>query len=274
MSVKTYTRATTVAGTLADRFGLEQWSQRNVALGIAARPDLYAQAASCTPEDKQELNRIVKQAQEAAKASSGANLGTALHRFTQRIDLGEEVSVPVQWQPDVEAYMFAIETHGIEVMPEWVERVVVAPHIDVAGTLDRLVRLPGRKLPMIADLKTGQDVVKYSMGDIAVQLAIYAGATHALKGSADDIKRDQWGRYMLPDPYTSSGAYDPMPEVDREQALVIHLPVGQARCDLHLVDIASGRVAVSKALWVRQWRARKDLSVPYMGKEAARKKSA
>ena len=260
-----------MASTLADRFGLEQWSQRNVALGIAARPDLYAQEASCTAEDKQELNNIVKQAQEAAKASSGANLGTALHRFTQRIDLGEEVNVPAQWQPDVQAYLDALDLFRVEVVPEWVERVVVAPHIDTAGTMDRLVRLPGRPLPLIADLKTGKDVVTYGMGDISIQLAIYAGATHALKGSADDIKRDHWGRYMLPDPHTSAGAYDPMPEVDREQALVIHLPVGQARCDLHLVDIASGRVAVSKALWVRDWRKRKDLSTPYVGKEAPRK---
>jgi hypothetical protein len=262
-----WTRATTVSGTLADRLGLEKWSQRNVALGIAARPDLYAQAASCTPDDKDELNRIVEQAMEAAKASSGANLGTALHRFTQRIDQGEEVMVPAQWQPDVNAYVDAIGSHRVNVHPEWIERVVIAPQIGVAGTLDRLVTLPGRRLPMIADLKTGQDVVKYSMGEIATQLAIYAGATHAWRGSSDDIKRDRWGRYLLPDPNVEPDAYDPMPEVDREEALVIHLPVGQARCDLHIVDIASGRLAVSKAVWVRDWRKRKDLSRPYTSEE-------
>jgi hypothetical protein len=73
-----WTRVTTVAGTLADRYGLEKWGNRNVVLGIAAREDLYAQAASCTPDDKDTLNQIVDQAQEAAKAKSGANLGTAL----------------------------------------------------------------------------------------------------------------------------------------------------------------------------------------------------
>ena len=57
---RTWTRATTVANTLADRYGLEQWAKRNVILGLAARHDLYAQAASCTPDDKTELNRIVE----------------------------------------------------------------------------------------------------------------------------------------------------------------------------------------------------------------------
>jgi prolyl oligopeptidase PreP (S9A serine peptidase family) len=37
--------------------------------------------------------------------------------------------------------------------------------------------------------------------------------------------------------------------------------------DLHIVDIASGRLAVSKAVWVRDWRKRKDLSRPYTSEE-------
>src|SRR5690606_11998477 len=55
---RAWTRATTIANTLADRFGLEQWAKRNVVLGIAAREDLYALAVSCKPEDKDQLNQI------------------------------------------------------------------------------------------------------------------------------------------------------------------------------------------------------------------------
>jgi hypothetical protein len=207
-------------------------------------------------------NGIVDQAQEAAKAKSGANLGTALHRFTERIDRGEEVQVPGQWIPDVEAYTKTLAAAGVEVIPRWLERVVVVPKLHVAGTLDRLVTVPGYDLPLVADLKTGQDVVKYGMGDISVQLALYAGATHAWLGSTDDIRRDRWGRYLLPDPDKNPGAYEEMPTVDRERALVIHLPVGRAECHLHVVDIAAGRLAASKAVWVREWRKRKDLSTP------------
>ncbi len=74
---KPWTRATTVASTLEDRYGLERWAKRNVVLGIAARPDLYALAASAKPEDKDLLHSIVDDAEEAAKARSGANLGNA-----------------------------------------------------------------------------------------------------------------------------------------------------------------------------------------------------
>ena len=104
---RAWTRATTVASTLADRYGLEQWAQRNTILGIAARPDLYALAASCKPEDKDQLNRIAADAQEAAKSRSGANLGTALHRILEGIDSGEDLDVPAEWRGDVDAYCAA-----------------------------------------------------------------------------------------------------------------------------------------------------------------------
>jgi hypothetical protein len=261
MKDKAWTRATTVASTLADRYGLEKWAQRNTVLGLGLRSDLYAQAASCKAEDKEDLNRIADQAQEAAKAQSGANLGTALHRFTERIDAGEEVEVPDPWAADIGAYRSALTNGRIKVQPGWIERVVVVPILDVAGTLDRLVTVNGEG-PYIADLKTGQDVVKYGMTEIALQLALYAGATHAWKAHTDDIRRDRWGRYLLPDPADDPEAYEPMPEVSRDRAVVIHLPAGKGECFLHWVDISAGREAVRKAMWVREWRKRKDLSTP------------
>jgi len=260
MSVKSWTRATTLAGTLDDRYGLEKWGNRNVVLGIAARPDLYALAASCTPEDKEQLGRIVEQAQEAAKSRSGANLGTALHRLTERIDRGEILDVPKEWKPDIDAYCQTLADTGVRILPEWIERVVVTPQYGAAGTLDRLVHVDGRF--MVADLKTGKDAVSYGMGDIAIQLAIYANATHAWIGDAEKVPRDRFGRYELPDPAEEPDAYEILPNVDLERALVIHLPVGQGECTLHEVDIQAGREAIDLALAVRAWRKRKDLSTP------------
>ena len=262
-----WTRATTVASTLADRYGLEQWAQRNTVLGIGLREDLYAQAAAATPDDKQTLNSIAKQAQDAAKASAGANLGSALHKFTERVDAGEEFDVIPPWKADIDAYKNTIKQSGIGLDPVWIERVVVVPQLRIAGTLDRIANYNGQRY--IADVKTGQDVVKYGMGDIAVQLAIYAGASHAWLGDAASVPRDRYGRYKLPDPTDNPNVYEPMAEVSRDKALVIHLPAGQARCELHWVDIAAGREAVRTAVWVRDWRKRKDLSEPFDTKEVA-----
>lgn len=239
---RAWTRATTVAGTLSDRFGLEQWGNRNVVLGIAARPDLYALAASSTAEDKAQLNRIVKDAQEAAKSRSGANLGTALHRICERIDSGEDLDVPETWRPDVDAYCQTLADNRVRIHREWMERIVIAPKAGVAGTLDRIVTIGNARY--VADLKTGKDVVKYGMGDISIQLALYANATHMW---AD-------GTFVY---------YEPMPAVDKTRALVVHLPVGEGVCNLHWVDIEAGLEAARQALWVRDWRKRKDLSTPF-----------
>lgn len=260
MTVQSWTRATTIAGTLADRFGLEQWGNRNVVLGIAARPDLYALSTTYTADDKKELGKLVKQAQEAAKAHSGANLGKALHRLTEKIDRGEILDVVAEWRGDIDAYVQTLADHGVRILPEWIERVVIAPQYQAAGTLDRLVYFDGRF--MIADLKTGQDALDGD-GDIAVQLAVYANATHAWLGDPEQVPRDQWKRYSLPHPDEAPDmTYELLPEIDLEKALVIHLPVGQAECTLYEIDIKAGAEAIDLALAVREWRKRKDLSSP------------
>lgn len=252
---KPWTRATTVAGTLSDRFGLEQWGNRNVVLGIAARPDLYALAASCTPEDKSQLNHIVKDAQEAAKSRSGANLGTALHRICERIDSGEQLDVPIEWRADVDAYVQTLADNSVRIHPEWMERIVIAPKAQVAGTLDRLVTVDGQVY--VADLKTGRDVVSYGMGDIAIQLALYANSSLMWNGDQPLPPIDP------SNPERTWSPYIPMPVVDKRRALVIHLPVGEGRCELHWVDIEAGLEAAKLALFVREWRKRKDLSEPF-----------
>jgi hypothetical protein len=236
---QTWTRATTIANTLADRYGLEQWAKRNVALGIGARRDLYAQAAAAKPDDKTTLTRIVEQAEEAASSKAGANLGSALHRFTERIDAGEDITVPEPWAQDVAAYTATMQANGITVAPGWLERILLIPEIEAAGTCDRLCNglWP---LPRIADLKTAKDVVRYGMTEIALQLAIYAHATHWYDPTTHELHA--------------------MPHVDQTVALVMHLPVGQGTCTIYQVDIQAGWQAVQLALDVRKWRQRKDLA--------------
>ena len=236
-----WTRVTTVANTLADRYGLEQWAQRNTVLGIGLRQDLYALAASSTPDDKSQLNNIVKQAQEAAKAKSGANLGTALHKLTERVDRGDTLTIPTAWAPDVDAYCQTLADHHIQIHPEWIERIVVNPEYGVAGTLDRLVTLHGQAALVVADLKTGKDAIKYGSTEMAIQQALYATSTHVWNGTD----------------------YDPMPPVDTDKALIIHLPVEQATCQIHTIDIQAGLEAARLALNVREWRKRKNLTTPY-----------
>lgn len=239
---KTYQRVTNFAKTVADTYNLDLWRQRMLALGLAARQDLYAQVASHKPEDKQALNALCEQAIEAARASAGANLGSALHRFTERVDRGEDVKVPEPWDADIDAYRKVMSMAGVKVVPNMIERVIVCEPLGIAGTFDRLVRLlPGSRTPVVADLKTGRSV-DFAMGEIAIQLACYANAT---------------GIYNY-----DTGQIESMPRVDKSRAVVIHLPAGQGACTLYDVDIKAGWEAAQLCAEVLKWRKRKNLAAP------------
>jgi hypothetical protein len=133
------------------------------------------------------------------------------------------------------------------VFPEFVERVVVLDDYQAAGTSDNLaLEVPGFGL-VVGDLKTGADL-RYSWQSIAVQLAAYANADAMYtQGDAADGGGDR---------------REPMPPVSKEVGLVIHLPAGEARCELHLVDLVAGWEAFQMSMDIRRWRSRKDLARP------------
>lgn len=239
---RAWTRATTISKAISDEYHLKLYAQRMVAKGIGIRRDLYALAAATPLDDKDTLNNLCRQASDAAQASGKANLGSALHAFTERVDRGESlasVNAPEPWDLDVMAYVAKLVECNVRIEAGMVERIVTLHKEGIAGTFDRLVRMPGYALPLIADLKTGNFL---GWQEFAIQFAIYA--------NADSL-------YNL-----QTGKHEPMPMVDKKTALVIHLPVGQAKCDLYYLDIEAGWEAAKQALWVRGWHKRKDLSKP------------
>lgn len=249
-----YQRVTTLAKMLDDSTGLIRWKSTMAALGAIVRDDLRAQMASLEyPRDKSKMYTLADKMAEAAAASRGANLGTALHRFAERIDRGDIAvdDVPPDWRPDLVAYREAMDSIGAQVHPSYLERVCVNPELNVAGTFDRLLRIDGRVY--VGDIKTGS--LDYSGLAIAVQLAAYARSPWLWVGDADDVPRDRWGRYDLGAPSPSSTEWEPMPTVDQDRAVVIHLQAGEGRCDLVWVNIAEGWDAAVTAAAVRERRS-------------------
>ena len=246
--VMPWTRATTFAKTISDTYTLNMWGRRMTMLGLVQRPDLFALAAQCKDptEDKDKLNSIAEKAAEHAGSKSAANLGTALHGFTESHDRGESPFVPEPWDRDLAAYRAALSDLGITVMPGMIERLIVVEMYSVAGTLDRIVQLPfpcqvcGRD-QAIGDVKTGR-TLEYGWVEIAVQLALYANADAIF-----DKARKR---------------FEPMPKVCPHTALVFHLPVAAAQCTVYDVDIASGWALAQLCQDVRLARRRKDLAVP------------
>lgn len=236
-----HTRATTIAETLDDRYNLELWKLRQVAVGLASRPDLIAQVAAHTAEDKKLLNDVCRQAMDAAASSSGANLGTALHRIVERHVRGELEAIPDMFADRVAAFDAAIAAAGITLNPKLCERVAVLSEHTIAGTFDLGAHVEGRL--HVADLKTGSSI-EWGAVSFAVQLAIYARAD-----SLYDFASDR---------------HDDPPGFDTSRGLIIWLPAtGEPRCEIHWLDLDAGAEALEHALWVRSWRKRRDLLAPF-----------
>ena len=241
-----YMRASKIAKYLGDTFTLEQWAKRQVVLGMAERDDLVLLAKASTPEDKQRLNDIAKQATDAARANTKANIGTALHTFTDRVDDGmDPAEVPEPYRADLVAYRAAIEAAGLVVVAK--ELSVANDHIQAAGTFDRLFRLTrGAHAGVVAigDLKTGGD--DRFPHAACQQMAVYANAHlyHESKG----------GRYgYLPDLGVSTSI-----------GLMIHLPQGTGVCTVYQMDITKGWALVTAAVAVKKALADKTVITPYI----------
>lgn len=245
-----WTRVTTIAGTLKDRYGLERWDQRNVVYGMGQRRALWAQAAAAKLTDVKTLDKVADRAKEAADSLAGADLGTVIHTFTERVDRGEDFQVPEPFAADVAAYRQAMALAEIETAVGWIERVVIIPEIGACGTLDRMNTHPAWTLPRIGDVKSAADkpqgngsvrdpITSYGMQDIPLQLAMYAQGTHWW-----DLENEQWVE---------------MPAVDQCRAILFHVPALMGECRIYEIDIEAGWQAVRHAMWARDWRKRKNL---------------
>lgn len=135
-----------------DTYNLDAWKRRQVLVGAARRPDVIigAQAIGLpgpdgfTSDQKRDLDRLVRDAENAAKVTDGANLGNAMHRATERIDRGEPLSAinfPEPYASSLRAYAQLRELNGWQSVE--IERTVRVTELDVAGTFDRVDEIPG-----------------------------------------------------------------------------------------------------------------------------------
>lgn len=260
-----WTRATTVVGALKDLNGLIGWKRRKVAEGLALAPALLeripelAAAIEAAPdwraarEAKALLDALCDEAAHEAGADSGSEAGTQAHTLTEYADAGrlDEVRhlATDAELADLDAYTAAMDAAGILRPAEWIERIVINSVTESAGTFDRIVRLADGRL-VVADVKS-QQTVDFGWLEICCQLAQYANAD----GMVD------------PD----SGVLEPLPaDLDRTTGLVMHVPVGAARCDLYEIDLRTGWEAAQVAADVRRLRARsKALGWPHTARPVA-----
>jgi hypothetical protein len=247
----TVSRASTVIKALADTYNLNMWKQARVLLGAAVRPDLSVLASSLNESDhrdKAKLKALVKEAEEAGGSKTSANLGTAVHAFCEAVDTqtpGALAAVPKAHRRDVAAYVATLYRSGVSVVPDMVERTTMTSGWGgVGGTFDRIYRLHDGRY-VIGDLKTGK--VGYDPVEMYGQFAVYQDGVRE-NGVYD--RKDEDGRY--PGTWTR-----PDFVVDRDLALIVHLPVGKGQCTLYEADLSLGRTHLDRCARIRAERREK-----------------
>jgi hypothetical protein len=249
--LKPYTRATTFIGVLENTYNLQRWKMRKVAEGLSIRPDLLllVNSLGLQPEDdddyrewRNKMDELCEQALEAAESSAPANIGTALHAYTDRIDRGQPLGkVPKEYQRHLKAY----EAATADLTAVHIERFLVNDEYEIGGTPDRISMLDGHDKLIITDTKSG-DKLSYGMAKIAMQLAVYAHS-------------------QFYDP--ASGTRADIPNIDLDRGLVIALNAKRGDCQLHWIDLTAGWQGVALANSVREWQKRKDFHSPYMPRD-------
>lgn len=265
-----WTRATTYAKSIQDTFALSQWAQRMTLKGAALREDIVAAVSTLdVKQDKDRINALVEDAKKAAGNKVAANLGTAMHSYTEDLDkilVGMPVEakpVPAKAQPTVDAYAALLRDFGLEPVPGLIEFTTAVLQYEIAGTSDRCYKvtrditfkLHGRMVTLyageyvIGDVKSGA-TLDYGWLEICIQLAIYAQGLNTCGTWGWDT--GVWGHPVTPE----------NPEVQikvrTDVGLIPHLPVdrepGAPLATLYAVDLDFGWAAAVLCGQVRSVR--------------------
>ncbi|MFE0964045.1 hypothetical protein [Streptomyces fungicidicus] len=263
---KGYTRTTTFIDCIEDKSALTDWGKRMVLVGATKRPDLVEKARGLDPEDPQDkkrLNELAEQATDASGANDKREKGTHLHGLSELVDAGQPLpaGLPAQDVEDMAAYLMGTA----ELTMTAVEQFVVVDELGVAGTFDRTASYSGPdpfgnhiEDSFIADVKTGS--VEYGGLKMAAQLACYSRGVKydhrrfpvdaGDKKAVAAFKKHKWTAEE------AEAAYSPMPPVNQDWGIIIHLPAGKGECTLYWVDLNVGWEAAQLALKIREMRSR------------------
>jgi len=238
-----YRRPSSYGKPLDDDSALVEWRIWKSMIGVARSKALAAKINACKDEDKAEKRALRDEATDKGSANEAADMGTALHAMTARIEDTTDVDFdpPEQYVADLRAYTEMLQDYGL--VSEYTEIHMVNDAYRAAGTADRIYRTTrelsspdGRVWPVgtlfLADLKTGAKL-DFSLPGYCVQCAIYA----------DGVFYDVHAERRLP-----------TPEINPYWCMIVHLPVGGHRCELLWISVELGLRGALLAYDVKEWQ--------------------
>lgn len=293
-TVEPYTRASSIGGVLEDQTGLGYWKAGAAMWAVGHSAALRLRAASIPnitdSECKEQLKHLRFDALDFANTRAAADVGTALHSLTERVDKGLPIPDLGDHQAAIDAYVQLtrgrFRFHGTE-------QFVVCDDFRVAGTFDRIAEpladMPvtdakGRPVlhpdgtPVVVtagsrvvwDLKTSGSS-KYFGIKFAAQLAAYAHGVRYRGWNTLDPDVDPRELSLKEKIAATRGERLPWPNgiaPRTDWALILHVPQGGPEdpddppAQLYWVNLTLGHELLALAVQIQGWRKRKDLVVP------------
>ncbi|WKU46726.1 hypothetical protein Q3V23_23170 [Streptomyces sp. VNUA116] len=267
------TRTTTFIDAIEDKAALTSWGKRMTLLGAARQPSLLAPVLGVdyeSREGKATLDALAERALDVSGANRRREHGTHLHSLSEYVDRGEALppGTPPSDVADMAAYKAATAHFDVVAM----EQFVVVDEVGVGGTFDRLLSYSGPgpggehiEGLFIGDLKTGS--VQYGALKMASQLAVYSRGefydhSRFPVDASDKKALAAWKKTAVP-AEEAAEAYTPLPPVNRDWGVIIHLPAGEASCALYWADLRAGWAAAQLAGDVRRMRGVKGALQPF-----------
>ena len=247
-----YGRASGIGKYLDDASNLIPWAACQAAIGTVLDKSARSEIVSLINEfdrdpwgggGKDRLKSAVDKARQTAGAEVASTAGTEFHQYTELIDMGKTPTiVQDEFVPLVDKYVAA--TEPLEFLDA--EPFVVCDELKVAGSIDRIVRVPklvnesGDVHPIsgkvvVADLKSGRHDNRYGLKP-TVQVACYANS----------VRYDQ-----------ASGVRSPIHEdLSTDWGLLLHFPImmDDPQVGFYPLDLRFGWQAACVALWVKELR--------------------
>jgi hypothetical protein len=248
-----YTRPSTMAKWLDSQAGLINWKASQAMIGMARSKPIQARIAAIVArtendayrENKEALKDLVENATQIAQAQGRADLGTAVHEFTELLDAGtlDWTYVPEQLKGPLHSYQEKMSSFTMvdsEVFVTIDEPSRGKNPIRGAGSMDRIIHHPELGF-VVADIKTGTDEPKYPLG-VTTQVSIYSRGKRYRDGRFSGSPSFTDG---VPNADETAWRKPLHPELNTSIGVMIHLPLptnpsDRPECALYELDLEAG----------------------------------
>lgn len=197
-----FPRATTIAETLDDQYGLNRWKRRETAMRVyelsqmapdtllsehfetTAASALAALVTAMAGSKVTAVDGVLDTIDSLLGGAHARELGECVHAWLEALCLGMVLyrDVPGLVRPHIDAALKIMAHRGMIVLPEYIERVILNDQGEetVAGRIDCIWELVDTGERVLGDWKTNRDL-KYSWLSYGVQIGgVYGWATKML----------------------------------------------------------------------------------------------